>query len=152
LTPRFHILPHSILKFTPNFLIFPQITFVIFTIISIVIGQKYTEQRPKLKFRPPSEWFANMQPMPMEQSPSYFEQSDQPAPDNSLFQDLYVEDFDPDGESQYGGSKFARHPSQEPPVFQSLCPTSRTDVFLNTESDGYEYRPSSYVEVKCEEF
>lgn len=88
---------------------------------------------------------------PAEQSPSYFEQSDQPAQDSSLFQDIYVEDYEPE-ESQFsGGSKFARHPSMEPPVFQPLCPTSRTDVFLNTDSD-YEYRPSSYVEVKCEEF
>jgi hypothetical protein len=124
---------------------------VIFTAISDVIGQKFTDQRAKLKFRPPSEWFANMQPSPMEQSPSYFEQSDQPAPD-SQFQDLYVEDYEPEGEAQFsGGTKFVRHPSMEPPVFQSLCPTSRTDVFLNTDSD-YEYRPSSYVEVKCEKF
>lgn len=82
---------------------------------------------------------------------SYFEQSDQPASDNSQFQDFYVEDYEPEGELQFGGSKFARHPSMEPPVFQSLCPTKRTDVFLNVDSD-YEYRPSSYVEVKCEEF
>jgi hypothetical protein len=125
---------------------------VIFTGISVVTGQKFTEQRAKLKFRPPTEWFANMQPPPQEQSPSYFEQSDQPVPD-SQFQDLYVEDYEPEAvESQFsGGSKFVRHPSMEPPVFQSLCPTSRTDVFLNTDSD-FEYRPSSYVEVKCEEF
>lgn len=87
----------------------------------------------------------------MEQSPNYFEQSDQPAQDNSQFQDLYVEDYEPDGESQFGGSKFARHPNQDPPVFQSLCPTKRTDVFLSADTD-YEYRPSSYVEVKCEDF
>lgn len=124
---------------------------MIFTIISVVIGQKFTEQRAKLKFRPPAEWFANMQPQPMEQSPNYFEQSDQPEQDTQ-FQDLYVEDYEPEAELQFsGGSKVARHPSMEPPVFQSLCPTSRTDVFLNTESD-YEYRPSSYVEVKCERF
>ena len=88
-----------------------------------------------------------------QQSPSYFEQSDQPASDSQFaFQDIYVEDYEPDGDLQFsGGSKFARHPSQEPPVFQSLCPTSRTDVFLNADSD-YEYRPSSYVEVKCEKF
>lgn len=124
-----------------------QIILVIVTGISVVIGQKFTEQRAKLKFRPPGEWFANMQPS-MDQSPSYFEQSDQPVSD-SKFTDLYVEDFDPEGDSQFsGGSKFARHPSQDPPVFQSLCPTKRTDIFLNTDSD-YEYRPSSYVEVKC---
>lgn len=124
---------------------------MIVTIISLVVGQKFSEQRSKLKFRPPSDWFANMQPQ-MDQSPSYFEQSDQPMATDSLFQDLYVEDYEPDGESQFsGGSKFARHPSMEPPIFQSLCPTTRTDVFLNTDSD-YEYRPSSYVEVKCEKF
>lgn len=127
-----------------------QIAFVIVTVIAVVAGQRFTERRPKLKFRPPGEWFSNMQPS-MDQSPSYFEQSDQPAADNSLFQELYVEDYEPEGESQYGGSKFARHPSLEPPVFQSLCPTTRTDVYLNTDSD-YEYRPSSYVEVKCEQF
>lgn len=88
----------------------------------------------------------------MDQSPSYFEQSDQPQASDNLFQDLYVEDYEPEGDSQFsGGSKFARHPSMDPPVFQSLCPTTRTDVFLNTDSD-YEYRPNSYVEVKCEEF
>jgi hypothetical protein len=125
---------------------------VILTIISIVIGQKFTDQRPKLKFRPPSEWFANMQQIPVDQLPSYFEQSDQPSQSNTQFQDFYVEDYDPEGELQFsGGPKFVRHPSQEPPVFQNLCPTSRTDVFLNDDSD-YEYRPSSYVEVKCEEF
>lgn len=127
-----------------------QIVLTIATIVSIAIGQQ-REQRTKLKFRPPAQWFANMQPANMEQSPSYFEQSDQPANDNeSPFQDLYIEDYEPEADTQFsGGSKYARHPSMDPPVFQSLCPTSRTDVFLNNDSD-YEYRPSSYVEVKCE--
>ena len=87
----------------------------------------------------------------MELSPSYFEQSDQPT-DNSQFQEMFVDDYEPEAQPEFsGGKKFVRHPSMEPPVFQSLCPTSRTDVFLNGDSD-YEYRPSSYVEVKCEEF
>lgn len=125
---------------------------MVFTTICVTHGQKFAEQRTKQKFRPSSEWFINMQP-PLEQNPNYFEQSDQPAPDPSNeFLDLYVEDYEPDGDSQFtGGSKFARHPAMEAPVFQPLCPTSRTDVFLNTDS-AYEYRPSSYVEVKCEEF
>lgn len=104
--------------------------------------------RTKMKFRPPGEWFENMQ-APAEQSPSYFEQSDQPASDGQ-FQDLFVEDEDPVADSQFtGGSKYARHhASMAPAVFQSLCPTKRRDVSLSTDS-FYEYRPSSYEEVTC---
>lgn len=122
------------------------------TVISMVAAQKFPE-RTKLKFRPPGEWFESMQ-APAEQSPNYFEQSDQPASDGQFqgqFQDLFVDDDDADGEFS-GGSKFARHhPSMAPAVFQSLCPTKRNDVFLNTDS-AFEYRPSSYEEVTCKDF
>ena len=131
-------------------ILFHRFQIALAVVISVAVGQRFTDQRPKLKFRPSSEWFANMQPQ-MDQSPSYFEQSDQPQASESLFQDLYVEDYEPEGDSQFsGGPKFARHPSMEPPVFQSLCPTTRTDVFLT--DPYYEFRPNSYVEVKCEEF
>lgn len=104
--------------------------------------------RAKLKFRPPGEWFENMQ-APVEQSPSYFEQSDQPSSDGQ-FQDLFVEDDEPVAKSQFtGGSKYARnHITSAPAVFQSLCPTKRSDISLSSDS-FYEYRPSSYEEVTC---
>lgn len=99
-------------------------------VASVIAGQVFTEQqRSKLKFRPDPDWFANMQP-PMDQMPNYFEQSDQPMPEGQ-FQDLYVGDYDHNTEAEFsGGSKFARHPSQESAVFQSLCPISRTHVYL----------------------
>lgn len=119
---------------------------MIVAVVSVITGQRISEQKTKLKFRPPSEWFANMQP-PAEQSLSYFEQNEQPAMDGP-FQDLYLEDYEPEADSQFsGGSKFARHPTMNPPVFQPLCPTSRTNVFL--KDPDYEYRPSSFVEVRC---
>jgi len=130
---------------------------MIATVISMAIGQNRMESRAKLKFRPPAEWFSNMQPqMDPQQSPSYYEQSDQPSQADNPFQDFYLEDYEPEtmdapgggSNSATGGNKFVRHPSMEPPVFQSLCPTSRTDVFL--QNKDFEYRPSSYVEVKCE--
>ncbi|CRK95554.1 CLUMA_CG009019, isoform A [Clunio marinus] len=121
-----------------------SIFFIFLAIISIVIGQKFVEQRKKLRFRPPSEWFENMQPS-MEQSPNYFEQSDQPAPDIQ-FQDVYVDDFEAETDPQNGGLKVVRHPSMEVAHFQSLCPTRKTDVFLDNDSE-YEYRPSSYEEA-----
>lgn len=127
-----------------------QLALVTMTIISMVAAQKFPE-RTKLKFRPPGEWFESMQG-PAEQSPSYFEQSDQPALEGQ-FQDLFVDDDDPEADSQFtGGSKFARHhPSMAPAVFQSLCPTKRNDISLDSDSK-YEYRPSSYREVLCEFF
>lgn len=122
----------------------PQIALVTVTIISMSVAMP---ERPKLKFRPPGEWFENMQE-PAEQSPSYFEQSDQPA--ESQFRDLFIEDDEPVAETQFtGGSKFARnHVTTAPAVFQSLCPTKRSDVVLSTDS-FYEYRPSSYEVVTC---
>jgi hypothetical protein len=122
---------------------------VIVAIISSVIGQqKFTEQRAKQKFRPSNEWFANMQ-QAMEQSPNDYEQNDQPQPE-SQFTDFYVEDYEPQADAELvGGNKFVRHPSQAPAVFQSLCPTTNLTVLLDTES--HEYRPSSYIEKRCEE-
>lgn len=125
-----------------------QISLIV--IISFVVAPNFADRREKLKFRPYPEWFANMQP-PADQSPSYFEQSDEPASENQ-FTDLFVDDYESDNESQFsGGSKVPRHPSMFPAVYQSLCPTKRIDVFLNNDFD-YEYRPSSYVEVECEKF
>lgn len=126
------------------FSLHPQIALVTVTIISMSVAMP---DRAKLKFRPPGEWFENMQE-PAEQSPSYFEQSDQPA--ESQFRDLFIEDDEPVVETKFtGGSKFPRnHITSAPAVFQSLCPTKRSDVVLSTDS-FYEYRPSSYEVVSC---
>ncbi len=53
-------------------------------------------------------------------------------------------------------TKFARHISSRTKLkshygkmeFQSICPSRRTHVILNTD-DQYEYRPHSYEEVFC---
>lgn len=123
-----------------------QISLIVIVTISFVTGQNLGERRANLKFRP--EWFQNIQPSE-EQSQSDFEQSDQPAQDE--FDDIYVDEYEPQSESHSGGPKFVRHPSMDRPVFQSLCVLTR-DSFLLNDDPIYEYRPSSYQEISCKEF
>jgi hypothetical protein len=122
---------------------------VIVAILSIVVGQR--SSGTKSRYRPDASLFAAME-RNADQSASYFEQNDQPSFDGQ-FQELYVnqEDFEPENTegAQYGGNKFVRHPTHDPSVFQSLCPTRRTSVVLDKDP-YYEYRPASYEEVRCE--
>lgn len=92
--------------------------------------------------------------------PNYYEQQNEQPIDERPYSygDLYLEDYDAETELSpklpYGiqnardGSKFPRNTKMKALEFQSLCPSRRTHIILNKDSD-YEYRPETYEEVTC---
>lgn len=120
--------------------------------MTIAIGSNFAQQRPKLQFRPPPEWFANLQPL--DRSPNYSESDDEPFESNQVlnqaqFPEFYFnENNDEDEFTLTNGNKLVRHiDHMDTPVFKRTCPTVNWTVTFPDKD--YQYLPSSYLEVKC---
>lgn len=98
----------------------------------------------KSKFRPNTEWFANMQ----NQFPDEMMQSDQPAEDAGSFQDFLIDNFEP-VEIEVNEGKYPRYVPKQPVIFQNLCPYQNRTIHSRDFDPLYDYVPSTYQEIRC---